>query len=207
MIEKIQLSGLRKFCWLFATILLSGASSIADAQTAEKTKSCEFKDVGLQFESKLIRSQKILVGYEVKIKNVGVKNLLGFEHPLLPGEVAYANIYEIPPDRSRRTLVSAPLRIYPMHAPPEMQQRRFSGQLGVGEEKSFFVKMEDAFRDGYVGKFDYLYDLRIGINFTVRPPDVPYAEAASRYGAVESKVAFGGCLSFSDVRLSEPSGR
>lgn len=188
-------------------VFFSLGCELTFSQSTESSKSCDFKEVGLHFESRLIRNQKILVGYEVKIKNVGEKSLIGFEHPVLPKEAAYSNIYEIPPDRSRRTSVNTPLRIYPMHVPPEKQQKRFIGPLHAGEEKTFFVKMEEVFRDGYIGRPDHFYDLRIGIDFVVRPPDISYTEIASRYGAVQAEIAFGGCLSYASVRLTEPSGK
>jgi len=176
-------------------------------QAVEKPKSCEFKEAGLRFQSKLIRSQDVLIGYEVKIKNIGEKVLSGFEHPLLAQEAAYATIYESPPGRGSRSIVSAPLRIYPMHVSPEMQQKRFLGPLRIGEEKTFFVKIEEAFRDGYPGKVDYSYDFRIGFDFMAKPSDIPYSEAVSRYSSISSRISFSGCLSFSDVRLNEPSGK
>jgi len=187
--------------------LYFGLSPFASARLIESPKTCEFKEAGLLFQSQLLRSDGVLTGYELTMKNTGSKDLLGFEHPMLAHEVAQAFIYEVPLDRSRRTLVSAELTIYPMHGPFEVRQRRFQGRLGPGESKTFVVKIQDALKPGYQMRFDYVYDMRISADFVVRPPEMSFDDAANFHGAIGSKIAFGGCLSYTGVKLNEPSGK
>lgn len=187
--------------------LLLMLTTVTTAQTIEQPKSCEFKDAGLQFQSRLVREKGVLSGYEVRIRNTGAKDIQVFQYPELPYEAAEASIYEIPPDRSRRTKVSADVRLYPMHGPIESQQKWFRGPLRVGETKVVSVSLESSFRNGYLPRNDNLYDFRISFFFAAFPSDDSSSESANLFRKIRSEIGFSGCLSFSDVRLSEPSGR
>jgi hypothetical protein len=187
--------------------LLGALSGSSWAQTAESPKTCEFKEAGLRFQSRLVRNNGVLVGYEVTMKNTGSKDLLGLSEPALAYEMASALIYEVPLDRSKRTRVSSDRKIYLVDGPLETAQKRLNGQLNVGETKNYFVKTDAVLKTGYRMKADYVYDINIGIEFLFFPPDMSFEQAASFYGAIGSQIRFGHCLSYKDVKLNEVSGK
>jgi hypothetical protein len=182
-------------------------SNSATAQEAETPKTCEFKEANLLFQSRLIRTKGVLTGYEVTMKNTGAKALLGMNVPLLDHEMAHASIFENASELTKRHIVSVDIKAYLVDGPPEMAQKRYKGDLRAGETKKYLVKLEDVLKVGYSMKVDSTYDLLIGIDVGFYPPDKSFKDAAAIYSPISSKIAFGGCLSYKDVKLNEVSGK
>lgn len=187
---------------LFLSVLMIRPAS---AQSPEIAKSCEFKAVGLKFESRLLRSQGTLAGYELSVKNSGDKEL-NLEHPANSFEAADATIFETSADGKRRTRVDAEF-FYPMHGPIEGQQKWFRGKLKAGERKIFTVAISDALKKNYVLSTESAYDISIRSVLYLESDQIAKEESRRIFGDIRSEINFSDCLGYVGVKFNQPGGR
>lgn len=186
-------------------------SNTATAQEAEASKTCEFKDANLLFQSRLIRNKGVLTGYEVSIKNTGQETLQGLNTPLLNNEVAFVMISEKPNEtnklKDKLNIVSVDLKVYPMHGRPETAQKRYKGDLSAGEVKKYQVKLDDVLKPDYRMNADSIYDFFISFNFGFYPPHKSFEAAAAWHAPIRAEIRYSDCLAFKNVKLNEISGK